>query len=113
MYIIRVCSIAALFMLTVISGCVGYPASYGNYGYSNYGYSIYGYRSYPSPQPYGARYPGPAAYGNYGSYGQSNYQNYQPYREHEGSREQEGYGEGGYNQGNRGYGQQQYHQDRD
>ena len=99
MYIIRVRSIAAIYILTLLGGCVGYPASYENYGY--------GYRNYQSPQTYSARYPGPAAYGNYGNYGHSNYQNYQPYREHEGNRE------GGYNQGNKGYGQYQQHQDHD
>ena len=70
MNIIRVRSLAAIFILTILSGCIGYPASYGDYGY----------RNYQSPQPYGARYPGPAAYGNYGP---GNYQGYQPYREHD------------------------------
>ena len=94
MYIIRVRSIIAIFILTLTSGCVGYPSSYGNYGYRNYQVS----------QPYGARYPGPGSYGNYG---QGNYQGYQPYRE------QEGYREDGYNQGNRGYGQYRQYQDQD
>ncbi len=99
MYMTRIRSLAAMFIFTLMSGCISYPASYGNYGYRNYQVS----------QPYGVRYPGPAAYGNYGNYGQG----YQPYREHEGFGEHEGYREGGYNQGNRGYGQYRQHQDRD
>ena len=84
-------------MLTLISGCAGYPASYGNHGYNNY----------PVYQPYyGARYPAPAFYG---SYRQGNYRwHHQPYREH-----REEYREGGYNHGNRGYDQYRQHHDRD
>ena len=106
MNIIRVRSLAAICILTLLSGCIGYPASYGDYGY----------RNYQSPQPYGARYPGPAAYGNYGP---GNYQGYQPYREHEheGYREHEGNRQGGYDRsdrGDRGYGQnRQQSRDRD
>ena len=83
-------------MLTLISGCAGYPASYGNHGYNNY----------PVYQPYyGARYPAPAFYGNYR---QGNYRGHQPYREH-----REEYREGGHNQGNRGHSQYRQHHDRD
>jgi hypothetical protein len=82
MYFIRVRSLTATFILTLISGCAGYPASYGNYGY----------RNYPVYQPYyGARYPAPAFYGNYR---QGNYRGHQPYREY-----REEYREGHYNQG--------------
>ena len=95
MHFIQVRSLTAIFIFTLISGCAGYPASYGSYGY----------RNYPVYQPYyGARYPAPAFYGNYR---QDNYRGHQPYRQH-----REEYREGHYNQGNRGYGQYRQHYDR-
>ena len=98
MHFIQVRSLTAIFMLTLISGCAGYPASYGSYGY----------RNYPVYQPYyGARYPAPAP-AFYGSYRQGNYRGHQPYREH-----REEYREGVHNHGNRGYGQYRQHHDRD
>ncbi|MEY3289372.1 MAG: hypothetical protein RLZZ419_1614 [Pseudomonadota bacterium] len=93
MYFIRVRSIATIFILSLISGCAGYPTSHDNYGY----------RNYPMYQPYyGPRYP--AAPRFYGNYRQGNYWGHQPYRE---------YREGHHYQGNRGYGQYRQHHDRD
>jgi hypothetical protein len=90
MNIIRVRSIAGIFILTLMSGCVGYSYPYGSYGYGNY----------QANQGYGARYPGQAQHGNYG------YRNYQQYQPH---RENGEYREHGYNRGGGDYGQYRQH----
>jgi hypothetical protein len=76
-------SIAAVFMVTLMSGCVSYPNQFGPMGYQQ-----------------GYRYAGQVPYGNYGY---RNHQRYQPYREQEGYREQ------GHHRGDRGYGRDQHH----
>lgn len=90
MNIIQVRSIAGIFILTLMSGCVGYSYPYGSYGYGNY----------QANQAYGVRYAGQMQYGNYGY---RNYQQYQPHREYGEYREY------GHNRGGGGYGQYRQH----
>lgn len=101
---IRIRSIAVLFMLTSLSGCFGYPNSYGHYPTMG---NQYGYR-YPGQVPYGNSY----GYGNYGNrqpsnYGYGNNQGYQP------NRDQDDYRGRGDDRGDRGYGQYRRHHDDD
>jgi hypothetical protein len=61
----RVRSIAGIFMLTLMSGCVGYTYPYGNYGYRNYqGYQPH--REYGEYREHGYNRGG----GGYGQYRQ-------------------------------------------
>jgi hypothetical protein len=83
MEIIRVRTLAALFFITLLSGCVGYPYAHGQY-------------SMPTGNGYGAGYPRQGQYENYGT---RSYQQYQPnrnrgeYHEHEHDHGERGYGE--------------------
>lgn len=96
MNINRVRPIAVIFILTLMSGCVGYSYPYGH--------------SMPMGNGYGVRYPRQVPYGNYGY---SNYQAYQPYRGHDEYRERGEYRENGYGDEGRGYGQYRRHHDDD
>lgn len=92
-------SIAAIFVLTLMSGCVGYSYPYGHYSMpmgNGYGY--------------GGRYPRQMPYGNFGY---SNYQAYQPYRGHVENHERAEYRENEYGGEGRGYGQYRRHHDDD
>lgn len=82
MSIIRVCSVAIVVIVPLLSGCVGYPTQYGNYPMQ-------------MGNQYG-RYPGQMPYG--GNYGYGNYQGgYQPrYQDRDDDRGGRGWGNGGY-----------------
>lgn len=88
MNIIQVRSIAAIYIFTLLTGCVGYSGPYGHSVTMGNGYG-YGVRQVP--------------YGNYG------YNNYQPYRGHDEYRERGEYREREYGGEGRGYGQYRRH----
>ena len=89
MNIIRVRSIAAIFILVLMSSCVGYSSPYGH--------------SMPMGNGYGVRQV------PYGNYGYRNYQQYQPNRGYGEYREREHE----HDRGDRGYGQYRRHHDDD